>query len=360
MPNSRDFYSPQALSQSPQGQAYDRHRAQNRNDRAQPAEQFVLRSPPQAPAPPQNQGFNIQNLMGNQNWGNWEGIQSGGGTSIEGVGNVQAGNQVPLAQSIVNAQSEALGNQLGLLGSLANTQGGVEQSRIGAGAQMHGANQQLAGQLGTATIDAETRELIARLQNELGFHQTDTGAETNRLGINTQAETARGATAAQLQAALANVASTDYATDQELIARQYAADAANEGVRLQNERAVQFGQPMFEKLAAMMFGGGTAQGLGGSGPTDVQQFDRERGYAENAAREAAALNSGGYSGGSPQAGAASQAAALTRAMADTGTETEYARNAQQFELDQIAAESDLMRAQAAQFSPFASLLGQYA
>lgn len=346
--NQRNYYSQQQLQQPRFGEQ-DLHSQKQRQVAPgggftqAPSNRFIG----SAPQPTQSQGFDIGQLLGKQDWGDWSGIQAGGGATFGDGSSVQAGDQTGLAQSIVGAQSQALGNQLGLIGSLAGTQGGIEQERLRSGAQ-----------LGVAGIDAETRKYIQDALNELGIYQTDIGADTQRFGITNEAETARGATAAQLQASLANTDANRFATEQDLIARQYAADAANEQYRLADARARELYQPAFTDLVSKLFGGSTAPGLSGGGGVEV--MDRNQAYANNAAQEAAALNAGGYSGGSPQAGAASQAASLNRAMADTGVATDYARDVRQAQLDQIAAESEQMRAQAAAMSPFLQLLGQYA
>jgi hypothetical protein len=355
-PTQRDYFDqqsmrPQQFQTKPMADPRQRGFSQGPPQGFSPPQQ----APQQAPQQPGGQGFNMAN-MPSLNLPDFTGIQAGGGTNIEGVGSVTAGNQVPLAQTIVGALSDAFGQQLGLQGSLANTAGGVEQARIGAGANMYGADQALAGQLGTAGIDAGVRELIARLQNELGIYQTDIGAETSRYGADATRDASMYGSDAQLAAAQAAANAGMYGSDQDRIARLGVAELANVPAQLANDRAVSFGQPLMQQLVQQMFGGGTATGLQG---TSVPGLDLNRAYANNAAQEAAALNSGGYSGGSPQAGAASQAAGLNRAMADTGAEVEYAREARQAQLDAIAAESDRMRAQAAQYSPVLQLLQGY-
>jgi len=299
----------------------------------------------QAPRQPNMQlpEFNLPGFSG----------QSGGSTSLDGVGTATAGNEMPGYVAQVGALGNAFGDQLGLIGNLANTQGGVDQARIGASSNDYGNELNAGTQRYQSDSQLRQAELVAKIQQELGMYQSDQGL-AGELGV---AELGLEGTQAQADA-------SRYGADQNLAGVTTQAQFGALPAYYQQQR-FNTAYPDFMKLAQGLLGGG---GGGGLGAVNVPALNAEpalnQQLAANAQQEAMAGGSQGYGGGSPQAGGYSRNNEFDRMQADTMARQEiplaYARENREGTLAGIAAENDRMRAQASQLSPLMSLIGQFA
>lgn len=163
----------------------------------------------------------------------------------------QAGNQFQMGmdqnqatRDVANTYSQAqiygadqqLAGQLGSAGMYSDAQRyGSDQERIAAmyaadqglaqaglysGAQMYGADQQLAGQLGSAEMYSDAQKYAA----QLGLQEAQGYANAQRYGADQQLAGVGLQTQAQMYGANQQLAGTQYASDQDRIAAMYGAD----------------------------------------------------------------------------------------------------------------------------------------
>ena len=304
--------------------------------------------------PQQPQGFQVPQFnMPQFQTPDLSGLQFGGGTSIEGVGSVQAPDQSSTANALLGVLGNAYGDQLGLTGSLAQTQGGIDQARIGATSNDYGNELALQGQQYTADSALRQAELVADIQKELGIYQSDRDLEGDKYGADQQ-----------LAGIQAQSDASRYGADQQLAGVRATAEFGALPAILQMQR---FNQsfPFFQQLAAQLLGGGNSGGTGGLSATGVGNGSEalNRQIASNAQQYASSQGDQGYSGGSPQAGAYGANNDYARMVADTEARHQiplaYARENRDAELAALAAKNDALRAQSSQLSPIMQLLGQY-
>lgn len=163
--------------------------------------------------------------------------QAGGGMQMEGIGRVEAGNEVPAYQELLRTQASRDNTLANLLSSWFGTTAGLMGTDITSG-------RQLEGLLGSTRMQTDAQ----RYGKDRDLEGNKYGADKGLAGIMEQARVSD----------LANQRTTD--------AQRYAADQANVPARLQD--AFKREQvPMFQELASRIF----PSGNGSSNVTGMMQ-----------------------------------------------------------------------------------------